>query len=290
MGNRIQYDQPSIIGVLETLRNIFDDARLVDATLTTQYEPDGSGSYTASPYRCYAIWNKAHRCENCISAKALAARSRITKYEFIGSDVYYIVAKYVEVDSRPFVLEIVSRVTDEILFGACGRERFIQKIESYNRMLYRDPLTGAYNRGYYTEQMARISGQLGFAMMDVDHFKQVNDTYGHEAGDKVLCAVVAILTRSLALSDTVIRFGGDEFVFLTHGVTQEVLSARITGILQEIRALRLADFPGLQVTASVGAVWAEHAEQIPDILSLADRRLYLAKARRDTFVLGGPTV
>lgn len=99
-------------------------------------------------------------------------------------------SKYVLVDEQPYMLEMVSRVTDETLFAAYGKSEFVNTIEGLNKKLYTDPLTGAYNRRYYNDQLCGLlSAANSFALVDVDRFKQVNDSFGHPAGDLALKAV-----------------------------------------------------------------------------------------------------
>ena len=157
--------------LIRHLQVVFDLVRLVDAAVTTQYSLNDRGELEAEPYRCYAVWNKTDRCENCIAAKAVAQKGKLTKFEFIGREIYHVMAMYLEIEGAPFVLEMVSRVTDDALFGAYGQNKFAEAINSYNQRLYIDPLTGAYNRRYYEDQMAVLGSSRAAAIMDVDDFK-----------------------------------------------------------------------------------------------------------------------
>ena len=78
---------------------------------------------------------------------------------------------------QAYVLAMVTLITDEALFSAYGNNEFVETINRYNRKLYTDPLTGVYNRRYYEEQLSGLSKEFSIAMLDVDDFKNINDTY-----------------------------------------------------------------------------------------------------------------
>lgn len=156
------------------------------------------------------------------------------------------------------------------------------------RLSNRDRLTDLANRGFFDESLARMgalaerSGQpVTVAMIDVDHFKRFNDTYGHQAGDKALQAVAAMLTRSFRTTDLVARYGGEEFVGLFPGMDRADAQSR----LEQLRA-GIAKMPVMldgqgrvtRVTVSIGAaVWPQDAVNLKEALTIADMRLYRAK-------------
>jgi len=163
--------------------------------------------------------------------------------------------------------------------------------ENILRQLYEssvhDPLTGAYNRHFFLE---RLNAELAYAgrhkapasllMFDVDHFKRVNDTYGHPAGDAVLKSIASIGMELLRVEDVLARYGGEEFVVLLRGITLSGAARageRIrAGIEREVT--RVEDH-AIRVTVSIGAASLACVGR-PDseaLISLADRRLYLAK-------------
>lgn len=265
--------------LLRELKLIFDVVRLVDVSMTTQYLLSETGEFVAQPYACYVVWNRDRRCENCISAKALCRKSTMTKFEFIDSDVYFVTAKYVEVEGVSYVLEMVTKVTDQTLFGAYGHSEFIQAIQAYNQKLYVDGLTGAYNRHYYEEQLSGLPKLCAVAMVDVDHFKELNDRYGHLAGDFVLQEIVKRTQALVAGLGAVVRFGGDEFLLTFQDISEETLPERLEAIRRAVSEIRMEEYPELRTTVSIGAVYC--GGYAAARLEEADQALYRSKSQKN---------
>jgi diguanylate cyclase (GGDEF)-like protein len=151
------------------------------------------------------------------------------------------------------------------------------------RMASTDALTGLANRRGGEEAMrrelarARRSGaMLSLVLFDVDHFKRVNDTYGHATGDLVLQQVASILTASVRLTDVVSRWGGEEFLLLLSGTSLE--GARTLGerIRKRIEDARSASLPSVTVSAGVAQLLPADVTGA-DVLGRADEQLYEAK-------------
>ncbi|HKE95626.1 MAG TPA: GGDEF domain-containing protein, partial [Povalibacter sp.] len=152
-----------------------------------------------------------------------------------------------------------------------------------------DPLTGAYNRRYLTEQLpreidraGRYGRQLATVMCDVDHFKRINDTYGHQAGDEVLKWFVSRLQRNVRSSDWVARYGGEEFlVVLPETTVANALTA--ANHLREQIANTPCEVAGLShnVTASFGVSgWKTATLQgatLDDLIARCDAGVYASK-------------
>jgi diguanylate cyclase (GGDEF)-like protein len=156
-----------------------------------------------------------------------------------------------------------------------------------------DPLTGMFNRRGFTEATARmIEREAGAGrpvtvmIFDIDHFKSINDRFGHEAGDRVLVRVAALLLGELRQADVVVRTGGEEFVVLMPRTGANAAAACCERLRAAIGEEPWDDIvPGLTVTASVGLASTPDGAQLDDLASLADDRLYAAKrAGRDRVV------
>lgn len=161
-----------------------------------------------------------------------------------------------------------------------------QKLESQS---IRDSMTGLFNRSFMEVALeremhrgSRRGKELAVMMVDVDFFKQFNDTFGHEAGDVVLRQVAECLRVGVRTEDIVCRFGGEEFVVILPEVTAEVARERAELLRTRIAelALRYHGHPLRQVTISIGmALFPKHADTEDELLRCADRALYTAKHR-----------
>jgi len=147
-----------------------------------------------------------------------------------------------------------------------------------------DELTGLFNRrglnafiDKLIDQARAIGGGLGLVMVDLDNFKKINDTWGHDRGDQVLQKVANILKSQTRQADVVCRRGGDEFVILLPGVTVE----RGLVLAEKIRRRIDEDFPldsaGIKLSGSLGLAFFSGEDSAGDLLLRADRNLYIAK-------------
>jgi diguanylate cyclase (GGDEF)-like protein len=131
---------------------------------------------------------------------------------------------------------------------------------------------------------------VAVAILDVDHFKRINDTYGHEAGDAVLRELGQVLLKTIRKTDIVGRFGGEEFLILLPGATVEVAQARALAVLEAVRAMEVVipnGAPLNHITASIGvAAMPLHVARGDALVAAADAALYQAKGQgRDRVVL-----
>jgi diguanylate cyclase (GGDEF)-like protein/PAS domain S-box-containing protein len=159
--------------------------------------------------------------------------------------------------------------------------------EALRTQSVRDPLTGLYNRRYLEEVLdrevrraARAAQSLGVLMIDLDHFKSFNDTYGHDAGDAVLRETGASLTRGIRAEDFVCRFGGEEFVVILPTANLEAAYARAERLrlkMMELSVLHQGKSMGM-LTVSIGvAVFPDHGVSPKELMAAADAALYEAK-------------
>jgi diguanylate cyclase (GGDEF)-like protein/PAS domain S-box-containing protein len=159
--------------------------------------------------------------------------------------------------------------------------------EALRTQSVRDALTGLYNRRYLEEVLdrevrraARAAQSLGLLMIDLDHFKSFNDTYGHEAGDAVLRETGLSLTKGIRAEDFVCRFGGEEFVVILPTADLEASCARAERLrlkMKELTILHQGRSMGM-LTISVGvAVFPEHAMSPKELMAAADAAMYEAK-------------
>jgi diguanylate cyclase (GGDEF)-like protein len=178
-----------------------------------------------------------------------------------------------------------------------GLDRLIGLLQDTLQLSLTDPLTGLGNVRQLddalrreSERAGRFGRTLGVLVLDLDHFKEVNDRYGHRAGDAVLVEFAGRVRRVVREVDLTFRQGGEEFVIL---LPETDVAGSLTAARRIGEAIREAPFPlgdnDISVTVSVGvAVYPRHSRTATGILDAADAALYAAKhAGRDTFVLAG---
>ena len=179
------------------------------------------------------------------------------------------------------------RVLTVLANQAAGALRVGQLIEQTKDTAMRDGLTGLYNRRAFDEHLTHAIGREGrqeggrFALLliDIDHFKKLNDTFGHPAGDAALRHTAALLHGHLRAADQDARFGGEEFAVIVAGADEAGALHLAERIRQGIeKGQVIFDGARLSVTVSVGvAVWPRDGASGPELVVAADRALYAAK-------------
>ena len=270
----VNSDQPEAL--LERLKGIFDIVRLVDPESTKVLGLGKDGRLTEMPGTCHMVWNKSGRCENCISSKALARKESLNKIEFKDEQAYFVMAKYVEVGGRGCVLEMVSKLSDGRWLDMGGRRMLLDRGSNFDRSAFVDSLTGAYSRQYFECFLAESEQVEGVVMIDVDHFKEVNDRFGHLVGDKALQSVAQSILSNLRQTDVLVRYGGDEFLLLVPHIRPG------EHVIQRVReaaaSARVEGYPELELSASVGGVCGVHP--LTEAIRQADEKMYQNKAER----------
>ncbi|MBI4252033.1 MAG: GGDEF domain-containing protein [Candidatus Tectomicrobia bacterium] len=183
---------------------------------------------------------------------------------------------------EPFLQLSLARQDLEMIFLAHRVSR-----EQLHRVTFTDPLTGLTNRAGFNEMSARelsrvsrTKGSLGLVILDIDHFKKINDTYGHPAGDSVLRELARILRQEIRALDVAIRFGGEEFgILLPHTDYNEMLLVA-ERIRQEVEKNHFEAMPKAgAVTVSLGAlcIYSNRRASMADMYKMCDDLLYQAK-------------
>ena len=268
---------------MEVLREIFDIVRLLKGS-----DLQAAGMESKLPGKkylcqCYAFWNKNKRCDNCISLKALDEKKQTSKIEFLDSDMYQVFAKYLEIDGEPYVMEMLKKLDENTLTDKEGYEKLAGKLTVYSEKLYKDVLTGAYNRRYFEEKVKDMSVNAGIAVIDLDDFKLCNDTYGHDGGDLVLTTVVKVIRHYIRRTDILVRYGGDEFLLILPGIEKEVFSQKLRMIQEKIHETHIPGFNRLILSVSIGGAMFTHG-RMEEAITKADRLMYMAKGHKNTVV------
>lgn len=154
--------------------------------------------------------------------------------------------------------------------------------------LYKDPLTGAYNRRYYEEVVRKSIGPAGIALMDVDDFKICNDTYGHHAGDVALKTVASAIQSCIRSSDLLIRYGGDEFLLVLPGIPSDILQGKLEQISDAVRNAAVPGYSHFRLSLSIGGTIQSITDPVERIVRRADRLMYQAKGRKNAVMVEVP--
>jgi len=234
----------------------------------------------------------------CLLAGALSvvqylAIVLIAYYAFDLNSLQAQVRNYGEFDwgnqvSRIFLLIIAAALSSVIVL----RARDLRRLSAIDRM------TGVFNRGHFDERILgelsraqRVQRPLSVAMLDVDHFKQFNDRYGHAAGDTGLRAVAERVRLMTRRSDVLARYGGEEFVLLLPDTGPDIALEKLEEIRAEVQAL-VIDLPRGQSTVSLTlsagiATFPHDGQSAAELLDQADSRLFRAKGLGRNKVVGG---
>lgn len=194
-----------------------------------------------------------------------------------------------DVGKPPIAQETVETLTAE-------NDRLKEIIEHLERQLGIDQFTGASNRTAFERELDgalkiirgevkikehRTSGEslkeVSLVFVDLDHFKEINDGYGHPAGDKVLQEVSALLMDSVRKTDVVARLGGDEFVVLLKGAGEQVAGRYAEEFRAKIERMTFDAYPELKVTASIGVISSCSSTEASFLYAGVDKALYAAK-------------
>lgn len=244
------------------LEPLFDVVRLVDP-IETAILTIKNGKIHREKYSCYKVWNKTNRCETCSSMCALTAQYPKTKHEFLANNIFYVVSQPIfiiltESEIIKAVLEIVSRNSDHLLETPGQQQNFFALLNETQRKLYEDELTGVYNRRYLNEFLflqnknSTIPEKLTIIFLDLQDFKSINDTYGHLTGDRLLKDIAQTLVTNVRNQDSVIRFGGDEFIITLTNCTEDNIQYKIDKLKEKLYAICYDTKNNLHIRANFG--------------------------------------
>ena len=250
--------------------------------------PEGiaPGCSVTSPRECPAIrrsqtllFTSAEEIDSCphLAGRAEGDRSAACVPVSVGGRSIGVLHATTTPGERPTPLE-VSRL-EALATQAGARLGMIRVMEATHLQAATDPLTGLLNRRSFENQvqdLLRHRSPFTIAMGDLDHFKVLNDTHGHDAGDRALRLFARTMREALRADDLVRRYGGEEFMVVFPGLSVDV-SARALGRVQEQLVLALSAGSVPPFTASFGVAHSSEGETLEDLCGVADSALFRAK-------------
>lgn len=293
-----QLDEDSVSFHAKLLDCIFDGVYFVDSDRKINYWNRGSESLTgystgeAVGKHCYdnfLMHVDDTGCALCTNGCPLA--STIRDGQRRQADVYL----RHKLGHRVPICVRVAPITDrsgkivgavEVFSEISARKAVERRVHELEGMAFRDSLTCLPNRRYTElkikqsfEECQHFGRSCGLLMFDIDHFKQVNDRYGHDAGDAVLKAISATLAKSLRDNDTIGRWGGEEFL----AVLLDVKAGELRDLAERCRCLvaesgALFGESRIMVTVSVGATLVTQRDSIPAAITRVDQLMYASKS------------
>ena len=270
--------------MIKELSKVFDVVRLLDEeTLETGNITDVTDA-NGFPCKCYSFWKKGNNCKNCTSRDAFRKKNEQLKLEYLDSNIYQVISKYVEIDGKPYVMELINQMNADAVMDEDGRNELIKQLSGYNRELYTDALTGIYNRRYYEERIRNSNMSAGVAMIDLDDFKIYNDTFGHDAGDLVLTTVVGIIKDNIRRTDMLIRMGGDEFLLVMPDIGEQAFADKLNQIQEKVHSSKVPGYSQLRISVSIGGVLSGSGNTVEQAIRKADQFMYQAKTCKNMVV------
>lgn len=227
--------------------------------------------------RVVAPLKQLARTAHALAKGALDARAPVTSTDELGE-----LAR-----AFNFMADRVTATHCELLqLNAELEQRVVQRTRELEEQAARDPLTSLYNRRYFGEVITRefaaaerYGTDLTCLMFDIDHFKEINDQYGHRTGDRVLIALARALAGEQRAADVAARFGGDEFILLLPQTAAQQASALADRIVSSFAGNIAQMVPGVEATLSIGvaSLYTTRARSSEALIHEADLALYAAK-------------
>ena len=220
--------------LVRRLELAFDDVRLVDISTSTQYKIDENGDIVTRPYHCWSVWKREGKCDNCICQRAYTQKTKVTKFECMEDELYHIISLFVEVDKTPYVMEMISHITDASFLGVHSRKELLKAVENYNQRPYIDPVTGVYNRIFVQDSLKDISEQDAAIAISIDHLNQLNESCGTVLVDSVMQSLARTLSFCVRKTDYVIRYSENEFLLIFINIPRDIFLQKLERIKEAV--------------------------------------------------------
>lgn len=260
---------------LRACRAVFPQVRLIEENCHKAYNVDEGGNLTEDAKKCFDIWGREKPCDNCICNQALESSHTIQKFEVLGNQLYLIIAKRFKVGDEYSIIEMLDVVGEEVLEKFQNSPKLMEAVRAVNKELYREAQLDIYNRRFFEERVDSLENITAIAMVDLDNFKEVNDTLGHHAGDVALRTVVDAIRNNVRESDVLMRYGGDEVLIAFAGMKREAFAGCLEKIRKAVENLEIPEYPDIHATISIGGYFCGTFSR--DAVIAADHEMYAVK-------------
>ncbi|MGL5415528.1 MAG: GGDEF domain-containing protein [Clostridium sp.] len=224
-------------------------------------------------------------CPDCLALKALQTNKTFRKLLYHEDKAFLMTISPVEINNQIFIVELFSNVTNTLLLeNASENESVCDFFFSLNTKINIDPLTKAYNRNFLFSKpknkfINKSTDNVSLIMLDLDHFKLINDTYGHLLGDTVLKALASRIMKLLKSKDILCRYGGEEFLIILDSEDKEHAIKFATIIKENLNTIPfILGSEKIFITCSMGLSSSIYKNSsLEELLNIADTNLYAAK-------------
>ncbi|MGN9119716.1 GGDEF domain-containing protein [Turicibacter bilis] len=272
---------------------LYDSIRIVDPIKKELIKEEGASGSLELPRKgrhCYDFWDQDSVCGNCVSFMAYKNKKSTFKIERYKDGAYCIVALPIEREGRLYIVELLKKVIADDFFSDLSFNLALPlntTTTTLTELANTDELTKVYNRRYFETQLAKeimyssfYETNLAVMIIDIDHFKQINDLYGHLVGDEVLKQFVGVIQSVLRQDiDWMSRYGGEEFVVVLKNVDFSHANKVAERIRQSVeRHLFKIGADVQRLTCSIGLSMCQAGNlKQTELLQQADQKLYEAK-------------
>lgn len=256
------------------LKTTFPFVRIVDAKKCYVLSISKNGRIIDTKKHCYEIWEKNSPCEYCSSKNALKKKQWVSKLEVKEGKIFAVLSRYLSLNNKDYVLEIAFPVDEEETKPE-NRTRLMSSLLFIN--FYRDSLTKAYTRTYLEDFKDNLEKADAIALLDVDDFKNINDTYGHQVGDIALKEISSVIMNTIGSNNVLIRYGGDEFLAIFQEIEEEDFYNKFIKIKNAVNAISLKDYPDIKLNISIGGAYKSCS--LDNAITKADREMYKEKTK-----------
>lgn len=262
--------------LISALKFMVYNVRLVDPNNCNVMDIDNSGRLSRSAHACFHIWKRDKRCVDCQAMMCISSQTKRSKIVYLNNEALYVISRYIKVNGIELVLEMMTRITDDSIHDEDWENMKFTSISNMHSKLYHDPVTSAYNRRYYDTKAQGDEKICALAILDVDHFKDINNTYGRTVGNNILLCIAQAIRNELRTSDALVRLDGDEFVLMFASITPEIFKAKLKKICSDISALSIDGMEdGRHISVSIGGAVGPDVPTV--LMEKADKRLLDAK-------------